>query len=82
LTRNRGCTVDECNGDITPTDRNLLKYNHPHRGPHPRVVTQLPLGELWRDDGFSSTMRRKSLTLDDVREFLSSGTAQFVVADV
>jgi hypothetical protein len=47
-----------------------------------RVVTQLPLCELWRDDGFSTTTRGKSLTFDDVRDFLGSGTVQFVVADV
>ena len=48
---------------------------------HLRVVTQLPLRELWRDDGFSTTTRGKFLTFDDVREFLASGTVQFVVAD-
>lgn len=47
-----------------------------------RVVTQLPLRELWRDDGFSTTKRGKSLTYDDVREFLTSGPVQFVVVDV
>lgn len=49
---------------------------------HLRVVTQLPLRELWRDDGFSTTTRGKSLTFEDVREFLASGTVQFVVVDV
>lgn len=49
---------------------------------HLRVVTQLPLRELWRDDGFSITTWGKSLTFDDVRQFLASGTVQFVVADV
>ena len=49
---------------------------------HLRVVTQLPLRELWRHDEFSTTTRGKSLTFDDVREFLASGTVQFVVADV
>lgn len=47
-----------------------------------RVVTQLPLHELWRGDGFSTTARGKSLTHDDVREFLASGPVQFVVVDV
>jgi hypothetical protein len=47
-----------------------------------RIVTQLPLRELWRDDGFSSVTRGKSLTHDDVREFLTSGPVQFVVVDV
>jgi hypothetical protein len=47
-----------------------------------RVVVQLPLRELWRDDGFSTITRGKSLTHDDVRELLASGPVQFVVADV
>lgn len=47
-----------------------------------RVVTQLPLRELWRDDGFSTTTRGKSLTHDDIRTFLASGPVHFVVADV
>jgi hypothetical protein len=47
-----------------------------------RVVTQVPLRELWRDDGFSTKTRGKSLSHDDVREFLTSGRVQFVVADV
>ena len=47
-----------------------------------RVVTHLPLRELWRGDEFSSTAREKSLTHDDVRAFLTSGPVQFVVADV
>ena len=47
-----------------------------------KVVTQMPLRELWRDDGFSTKTRGKSLTNDDVREFLASGCVQFVVADV
>jgi hypothetical protein len=47
-----------------------------------KVVTQLPLRELWRDDGFSTTTRGKSLSLDEVREFLAFGPVQFVVADV
>ena len=47
-----------------------------------RVVTRLPLQELWRDDGFSTTTRGRSLTAEDVRTFLISGPVQFVVADV
>ena len=47
-----------------------------------RIVTQLPLRELWRDDGFSTRARGKVLTHDDVREFLTSGPVQFVLADV
>ena len=47
-----------------------------------KIVTQLPLCELWRDDGFSSTTRGKSLAQHDVREFLASGCVQFVVAEL
>jgi hypothetical protein len=45
-------------------------------------VTQLPLRELWRDDGFSTTKRRRSLTDAEIRDLLAVGVAQFVVADV
>lgn len=47
-----------------------------------RIVTHLPLRELWRDDGFSTTARGRSLTEDDVRQFVASGPVQFVVVDV
>jgi hypothetical protein len=47
-----------------------------------RIITHLPLVELWRDDGFSTTKRGKFLTREDVRRFLKSGAVQFVVADV
>jgi hypothetical protein len=47
-----------------------------------KIVTHLPLRELWRDDGLSTTLRQKSLTDEDVRQFLASGPVQFVVADV
>lgn len=47
-----------------------------------RIVTHLPLRELWRDDGFSTPSRGKTLTHDDVRQFLASGPVQFVVVDV
>jgi hypothetical protein len=47
-----------------------------------RVVTHLPLRDLWRDDGFVTTTRGKPLTQNDVRQFLASGAVQFVVAEV
>jgi hypothetical protein len=47
-----------------------------------RIVTQLPLRELWREDGFSTAKRGRSLTAVDVRELLAAGVVQFVVADV
>jgi len=49
---------------------------------HFRIVTTLPLRELWRDDGFSTTARRKSLTHEEVKQLLVSGPVQFVIADV
>lgn len=47
-----------------------------------RIVTRLPLEELWRPDGFKTTVRGKSLTEDDIRSLLRSGPIQFVVVDV
>jgi hypothetical protein len=47
-----------------------------------RVVTHLPLQELWRDDGFLTTARDQSLTEEGVRKLLASGPVQFVVVDV
>ena len=46
------------------------------------IVTQLPLRELWRQDGFKSTTRIRSLTEDDIRSFLRLGPVQFVIVDV
>jgi len=40
------------------------------------IVTQLPLHELWRDDGFSTTARRKALTPKDVKQLLAPGLVQ------
>jgi hypothetical protein len=47
-----------------------------------RIITHLPLAELWRDDGFATGERGRSLTCEDVRQFLTVGPVQFVVADV
>lgn len=47
-----------------------------------KIVTRLPLTELWRDDGFSTSARGRSLTDTDILELLASGPVQFVVADV
>jgi hypothetical protein len=45
-------------------------------------VIRIPLTELWRDDGFSTSQRQRSLTTEDVRQMLRSGPVQFVIADV
>jgi len=47
-----------------------------------KVVTQIPLTELWRDDGFTTTSRVRWLTADDIASLLRAGRVQFVVADV
>ncbi|SRR5260370_27833088 len=47
-----------------------------------RVITHLPLAELWREDGFSTVKRGRSLTHELVRQVLASGPVQFVVADL
>lgn len=47
-----------------------------------KVVTRLPLAELWGDDGFTTTSRTRSLTADDITCMLRSGRVHFVVADI
>jgi hypothetical protein len=47
-----------------------------------KIVTHLPLRELWREDGLKTTTRIRSLTEDDIRSLLRSGNIQFVVVDV
>ena len=47
-----------------------------------KVVTQLPLTELWHDDGFTTTSRARWLTADDITTLLRAGRVHFVVADV
>jgi hypothetical protein len=47
-----------------------------------RIITRLPLDELWRDDGFFSAERGAPLAADDIRALLRAGPVHFVVADV
>ena len=47
-----------------------------------KVVTQIPLKELWRDDGFTTTSRVRWLVADDIMSLLRAGHVQFVVAEV
>ena len=47
-----------------------------------RIVTQLPLRELWREDGLATSARAKNLTTKDVRGMLRAGRVHFVIADV
>lgn len=47
-----------------------------------RIVTRLPLDELWRGDGKSSRSRGPLLSADDITALLKTAPVEFVVADV
>jgi hypothetical protein len=47
-----------------------------------KVVTHLPLRELWRSDGFSSTSRGRALDRTEITGLLRGGPAHFVIVDV
>jgi hypothetical protein len=47
-----------------------------------KIITKLPLVELWRADGFTSASRVRWLTAENIVELLQFGRVQFVVADV
>jgi hypothetical protein len=47
-----------------------------------KVITQLPLAELWREDGFSTTSRIGWLSAEQIVSQLRAGRVQFVVADI
>jgi hypothetical protein len=47
-----------------------------------RVVTQLPLRELWTDRGAFAAARDRTLAPDEVKSLLQAGPLRFVVADV
>jgi hypothetical protein len=47
-----------------------------------RIVTELPLQELWDDTGVVSQHRLRDLSSDDVRELLRRGPIRFVVVEV
>jgi hypothetical protein len=50
--------------------------------PAKRIVTHLPLLELWTERGPLEAVRERNLGRDDVKSLLQSGAVQFVVADV
>ena len=50
--------------------------------PEQRIVTQLPLKELWNDDGPIAAERLRELSRARVRELLRAGPVRFVVVDV
>src|SRR4051812_9287223 len=47
-----------------------------------RVVTRLPLAELWDDDGPVAAEWSRNLTASDIRELLRVGPVRFAVANV
>ena len=47
-----------------------------------RVVTRLPLQELWWPDGFATTNCIRSLGKDEISSLLRAGPIQFVTVDV
>ena len=47
-----------------------------------RIVTQLPLTELWNEAGVIAASWSRDLSLEGVRQLLQSGPVRFVVADV
>jgi len=47
-----------------------------------KIVTYLPLQQLWRDSKFTTTARGRSLTRIDITALLRAGPVQFVIADV
>lgn len=47
-----------------------------------RIVTKLPLTDLWDDAGPVPAIRRRDLTAADIRELLRASPVQFVVANV
>ena len=47
-----------------------------------KIITRLPLRELWRENEFKTNSRGRSLTRDAIIGLLRAGPVQFVVADV
>jgi hypothetical protein len=50
--------------------------------PSDRIITRLPLTELWDVQGPIAAVRHRDLVPDDIRELLSVGPVQFMVADI
>jgi kynurenine formamidase len=47
-----------------------------------RIVTQLPLDELWTDTHVLDSRRTRYLEQQEIRALLQAGPVQFVIADV
>lgn len=46
------------------------------------IVTRMPLIELWRADGFTTTARLRDLKAEDIADLLRAGRVQFVVVNL
>jgi len=47
-----------------------------------RVITSIPLSELWDERGAVRAIRSRDLSADDIRQLLRRGPMRFVVAEV
>ncbi len=50
--------------------------------PAQRIVTQLPLRELWNDEGLLHSEREREVSAEEIRAMFRNGPLQFVVANV
>jgi hypothetical protein len=50
--------------------------------PSLKIVTHLPLQELWGNNAFANAVRVRALTAADIQELLRTGPIQFVVVDI
>jgi len=48
---------------------------------HLRIVTGIPLSEVWDEHGQVSAERLRSLAQEDLRQLVQAGTVKFVVAN-
>jgi hypothetical protein len=49
--------------------------------PNRRIVTNLPLAELWDDNGKTPAERIRSLNKNSIQKLVRTGPAQFIVAN-
>ncbi len=47
-----------------------------------RLITRMPLTELWDDDGVINAARKRDLDTDQILSLLRAGRVRFVVADL
>jgi hypothetical protein len=47
-----------------------------------KIISQLPLKELWDDNGVLDSQKLRDLSATDIRQLLSTGTVRFVIANI